>query len=101
MSEEDFGGFAPPPFKAEEALQKLKRELRDLGLAEREGRFERRGVQIAKAAVDGNVLQAAVVRKPSRNSPEWQSKTLKNGADLRDFVAQLKRNLAAWGDRDD
>ena len=101
MSTDDFGGFAPPPFKPEEALAKLKRELRDLGLAEREGRFERRGVQIARATVDGAVLQAAVVKKPSRNSPEWQSKTLKNGADLRDFVAQLKRNLAAWGDRDD
>ncbi len=101
MSDPDFGGFAPPAFKPEEALQKLKKELRDLGLAEREGRFERRGVQIARAAVDGAVLQAAVVRRPSRNSPEWQSKTLKNSADVRDFVAQLKRNLAAWGDRDD
>ncbi len=101
MSTEDFGGFAPPPFKPEEALQKLKKELRDLGLAEREGRFERRGVQIAKAAIDGAVLQAAVVKKPSRNSPEWQFKTLKNSADVRDFVAQLKRSLAAWGDRDD
>ncbi len=101
MSTDDFGGFAPPPFKPDEALAKLKRELRELGLAEREGRFERRGVPIAKAVVDGAVLQAATVKKPSRNSPEWQPKTLKSSADVRDFVAQLKRSLAAWGDRDD
>jgi hypothetical protein len=101
MSDADLGGFAPAPFKPEEALQKLKRELRELGLVEREGRFERKGVQIAKAAVDGAVLQAAVVKKPSRNSPEWQPKTLKSSADVRDFAADLKRKLAAWGDRDD
>ena len=35
MSEEF--GFAPPPFKPDEALQKLRRELRELGLTEREG----------------------------------------------------------------
>jgi hypothetical protein len=98
---DEFGGFAPPPFKPDEALQKLKRELRELGLAEREGRFERKGVQIAKAAVDGATLQAAVVKKPSRNSPEWRPLVLKSSADLRDFVADLKRKLAAWGDRDD
>jgi hypothetical protein len=94
-------GFAPPPFKADESLQALKRGLRELGLAEREGRFERRGIQIAKAAVDGAAIAAAVVRKPSRSSPEWQPKTLKSGADLRDFLADLKKKLAAWSDRDD
>ena len=36
-------GFAPPPFKPDEALLRLQRELRDLGLSEREGVFERRG----------------------------------------------------------
>jgi hypothetical protein len=101
MSDDDFAGFAPPPFKADEALHKLGRELRALGLAEREGRFERRGIAIARAAVDGAVLQAAVVKKPSRNSPEWQPKTLKSSADVRDFVADLKRKLASWSDRDD
>jgi len=100
MSDDEFG-FAPPPFKPEEALQRLKKDLRELGLGEREGRFERRGVAIARAAVDGAVLAAAVVRKPSRNSPEWLPKTLKSGADARDFVADLKRKLAGWGDRDE
>ena len=101
MSDDDLGAFAPPPFKPDEALHKLRRELRDLGLAERAGVFERRSIAIARAAVDGAVLQAAVVRKPSRNSPEWQPKALRSSADVRDFVADLKRKLASWSDRDE
>ncbi|MEK0416600.1 MAG: hypothetical protein RI949_606, partial [Pseudomonadota bacterium] len=41
---QDAWGFAPPPFNAEQALQRLKRDLRELGLAEREGVFEKRGL---------------------------------------------------------
>ncbi|MFT3817722.1 MAG: hypothetical protein QM750_08875 [Rubrivivax sp.] len=100
MSDDDWG-FAPPPFKPDEALAGLRRSLRELGLAERAGVWERRGTAVAKAAVDGAGLAAAVVRKPSRNSPEWQTRTLKNSADVRDFVADLKRRLAGWSDRDD
>jgi hypothetical protein len=95
---EDF--FAPPPFNPEEALQRAKRELRDLGLAEREGRFERKGQAIAKLAVDGSQLKAAIVRRPGR-SPEWTEKTLRDSAALRDFVADLKKKLASWSERDE
>ncbi len=100
MSDEGFG-FAAPPFKADEALQRLRRELRELGLAEREGLFERRGIRIARVAADGAALQAAVVRRPSRSSPEWQPRALRSSAEVRDFVADLKRKLAAWGDADE
>lgn len=101
MSDEASFGFAPPPFKPEEALQKLKRDLRDLGLAERAGVFERRGVAIARAVLAGAAIDAAIVKKPSRSSPEWQKKSLKSSAEARDFVADLKRKLAGWSDRDD
>ena len=97
---EDFG-FAPPPFRPEEALSKLKRDLRDLGLTEREGRFERRGVAIARATVEDLTVRAARVKRPVRSSPEWQDKVLKSSADARDFVADLKKQLAQWSDRDD
>jgi hypothetical protein len=97
---EDFG-FAPPPFDAAAALQRLQRELRALGLAEREGVFERRGLAIARAAVDGMAIGAALVRRPQRSGPEWQPRTLKSGADVRDFVAECRRRLAGWSDRDD
>ena len=97
MSSDDFA-FAPPPFRPDEGLQRLKRELRELGLAEREGRFERRGQAIARVALDGDALTAAAVKRPGR-SAEWQPpRTLKSAADLRDFVAALKTSLARWND---
>ncbi len=100
MSDAD-SGFALPPFKADEALQKLKRELRELGLTEREGRFERRGISMAKANVQDDAIAAARVRRPSRNSPEWMERSLRSSADVRDFVADLRKQLAQWSDRDD
>ena len=97
---EDFG-MAPPPFKPDEALLKLRRDLRALGLTEREGRFERRGSLIASAAVDAATLRAARVKRPARSSPEWIEKVLRSSADVRDFVADLKKQLALWSDLDD
>lgn len=97
----DDWGFAPPPFKPEDALQRLRRDLRDAGLNEREGRFERRGTAIAKAVLDGTAIQAAIVKRPSRTSPEWQHQRLTSSADVRDFVANLKKKLTAWSDSDD
>jgi hypothetical protein len=94
-------GFALPAFKPDEALQQLRRSLRELGLVEREGRFERQGNPIARAALDGDVLRAARVKRPSRNSPEWTEKRLASAAELRDFVADLKRQLALWSDSHD
>ena len=98
MSEEF---FAAPPFKPDEALQRGRRELRELGLTEREGRFERKGVAIARLAVDGTALKAGVVKRPSRSSPEWTEKTLRDSAALRDFVADLKKKQGSWSDRDE
>ena len=72
---DDFG-FAPPAFQPEDALHTLRLALRALGLVERAGRFERRGTPIPRAAVDGAVLRAARVKRPSRNSPEWLDKAL-------------------------
>ncbi len=97
---DDFA-FAPPPFKPDEGLQKLQRELRALGLTARGAVFERRGVAMAQCAVEGGVIQASVVKRPSRNSPEWTRRSLESSADIRDFVADLKKKLATWSDRDD
>ncbi|HMO46600.1 MAG TPA: hypothetical protein PKB14_11290 [Rubrivivax sp.] len=94
-------GFAEPPFKPEEALQRLKRELREMGLAEREGVFERRGLAVARVRLDGAALAAARVKRPSRASPEWQPRTLAGSAAVRDFAAELRRALQQWGDRDE
>lgn len=99
MSDENWE-FALPAFKPDEALMKLRRELRDLGLAEREGRFERRGTSIARAAVDGATLKVAIVKRPAR-TPEWIEKTVKDSAQLRDFTALVKKNLSGWSDADE
>ena len=48
MSEDDWG-LALPAFKPDEALQRLARDLRGLGLQERQGVWERRGLAIARA----------------------------------------------------
>ena len=101
MAMADEPGFAPPPFKPEDALQRLKRELRDMGLSEREGVFERRGQAVARVRIDGAQLAAAIVERPSRAGPRWRQRTLGSSAAVRDFAAELKKALAAWGDRDD
>jgi hypothetical protein len=98
---DDVAGFAPPPFKPDEVLQRLKRELREAGLTEREGRFERRGAAIVRVAVADGALQFGIVKRPSRNSPEWSTRTLASSAAVRDAVADLKKKLAAWSDTDD
>jgi len=82
-------------------LSSLQRDLRALGLTERSGLFERRGRAITKVALDGDTLRASVVKRPSRSSPEWTHKALKTGADIRDFVADLKKKIVGWSDRDD
>ena len=98
---DDTWGFAPPPFRADDALQGLRRQLRELGLNEREGIWARRGVAIAKTASGDGLIEAARVLRPSRSSPQWQHRSLKSSADVRDFVADLKKQLALWSDNDD
>jgi hypothetical protein len=93
-------GFAAPPFRADEALSKLQRELRDLRLTERSGVWERKGVAIARLTPQTSSIQAERVKRPSRNSPEWQVRSLTSSAQVRDFVADLKTHLAQWSDDD-
>ena len=93
--------FVATPFQPGEALQRLKRDLRALGLVERDGRFERRGLAVARAAVQGATLSAARVKQPRRTGCEWITRVLHNNADVRDFLADLKKHLPLWSDRDD
>lgn len=99
MSGDDF--FAPPPFDAAAALQRLARDLRALGLTDRAGVWERAGTPIARAALVDGRLDWAVVRRPARNSPEWQPRAIHHAGDVRDALADLRKKLAAWRDGDD
>jgi hypothetical protein len=90
--------FAPPPFKPDDALVQLKRALRELRpLTERGNGFELQGLRVIELSVDGASLQARVAKRPAR-SPDWETRTLKNSADVRQFTDNIKRRLGRWSD---
>ena len=57
--------FAPPAFKPDEALAGLKRGLRELGLTEREGRFELAARPVASLALEAGAITARMVKHPA------------------------------------
>ena len=94
MSEES--SFAPPPFKAGEALVRLKRSLRDLRpLAERGDGFELQGKPVVALALEDAGIAARLARRPS-HTPEWDRYALKNSADARKLVDEVRKRLARW-----
>ena len=96
MSSSDDGfGFAPPPFKPDEALVALKRQLRDLKLSERGNGFEQRGKRVLEFAVEGDAIQARLARRLML-TPEWDRISVKSAADQRKFVDEVKKRLARW-----
>lgn len=93
--DDDFGGFAPPPFNAEHALQQMKRALRDQKLAERGPGFELRGKRVAELVVNGGAIDARLARRLAL-TPEWDRSSLKSAADQRKWIDELKKRLARW-----
>ncbi len=96
--------FALPAFKPDEALVGLRRQLRDLRvLAERlvDGKpgVELKGKRVAEFATTADAITARLVKRPAV-SPEWETHTLKNGADVRRFLDEIKKRLARWTDED-
>ncbi len=98
MSDDAFG-FAPPPFKPEEALTQLKRTLRDLKLSERASAqstaFELRGKRVLELNIDGAQIQARLARKLAL-TPEFDKQVVANAADQRKLIDELKKRLARW-----
>lgn len=91
---DDFG-FATPPFNVDNALQQIRRALRDLKLAERGNAFELRGKRVAELAVDGATLQLKLARRLML-TPEWDRLVVKSAADQRKFIDEVKKRLAKW-----
>ena len=87
--------FAAPPFNAADALIGLKRQLRDLKLAERGNAFEQRGKRVAEVSIDGGTIQIKLARRLAL-TPEWDRFTLEAAADQRKLVDELKKRLARW-----
>jgi hypothetical protein len=88
--------FALPAFKPDEALTTLKRQLRDLRpLAERGNRFELSGKAVVDLQAEAARLTVRLAKRPAM-SPEWETLILKNGADVRKCVDEVKKRLARW-----
>ena len=98
MSEDDLG-FAPPPFKPDDALAQIRRALRDLKLAERGNGFELRGKRAVELSVDGATINAKLARKLAL-TPQWDSQTVKTTTEQRKLVDEVKRRLARWEQED-
>ena len=88
--------FAPPAFKAAEALVQLKRSLRELRpLAERGNGMELQGKPVIALAQDDSTITVRFAKRHSA-TPEWDTMVLKNGADLRKCVDEARKRLARW-----
>ena len=101
MADHDDFGFAPPPFKADEALVQIRRALRDLKLAERGLAHELRGKRVLELAVDD--VAATVTAKVARKlalTPEWDRFTVKSAAEQRKLLDEVKKRLARWEQED-
>ena len=96
---DELSGFAPPPFKAEEALLQIKRSLRDLKLAERGNGFELRGKRVIELSADPAAITARLARKLAL-TPQWDTVSVKSASDQRKLVDDIKRRLARWDQED-
>ena len=93
--------FAPPPFKADEALVGLRRSVRDTRqLTERGQGFDLKGQAVLMLDVEENRIKACVAKRPAR-SPEWETRWLASTLDVRKFLDDLKQRISRWGERDD
>ena len=95
MSGDDGFGFAPPPFNAENALQNIKRGLRDLKLAERGNNFELRGKRVLELSVDGATIRVRIARRLAL-TPEWDQQLVSAADDQRKLLDEVKKRLARW-----
>ena len=88
--------FAPPPFKPDDALVGLKRQLRDCKLTERGNAFDQRGKRVVELAVEGEAIQVKLARRPMQ-APEWDRLTLKSAADARKLIGRDQEASRALG----
>ena len=94
--------FSLPAFKPAEALQLLKRNLRDLRtVAERGDAFELKGSRVIELAAAEHHIDARLAKRPMRGgTPEWDTFKLAASPDVRKFTDEVKRRLARWTEED-
>ncbi len=95
---DDTWEMAPPPFKADAALQTMKRFARDQRvLAERSEGWLMGADVVVKMTVDGSTVIVQLATRPAR-TPEWDTFTLKSATELRKLQDEIKRRLTRWKD---
>lgn len=99
MGDEDLGGFALPPFNAEQALAHIKRSLRDLKLSERGTRFELRGKPVVDLTLEGASVNVKLARKLAI-TPQWDAQPVRNANDQRKLIDDIKKRLLRWDQED-
>ena len=58
-------------------------------------RFEIGGKRVIDLAADATTITARLAKRPA-TSPEWLALTLKNSADVRKCVDEVKKRLSRW-----
>jgi hypothetical protein len=101
--------FALPPFKADEALVKLRRDLRELKALSEKGtgavvRLEWKALPAIELSLDSGadgkpVIAASLAKKPSQR-PEWARQKLASSAEVRKWLDGVKLSLKRWDDED-
>lgn len=105
--DDDLGAFfALPPFKADEALVKLRRDLRELRALSEKGagaqlRWDWKGHAAVELALsdDGKAIAAGLAKQPS-SRPQWHRRQIASSGDARQWLDELKRALKRWDDED-
>jgi hypothetical protein len=88
--------FRPVTFRPADALNQLKRSLRDLEpLAERDDGFVLQSQRVIELRSDANFI---TVRLASRHAhlPRWDIRVLKSSADVPKCVDEVKKRLVDW-----
>ncbi|MFG6448536.1 hypothetical protein ACG0Z6_09830 [Roseateles sp. BYS180W] len=97
-SSEDF--FALPAFAPEQALQQLRRWLREQrALSERGASFTLAGSEVLRLGVQGAVLEVQLAKRPAQ-SPEWELQRCTQAADVRRVKDEITRRLRRWSEDD-
>ncbi len=94
MSDEDFS-ISAPLFNADNALEQIKRALRDMKLSARGNGFELRGKAVVQLSAEAGSVSAKLARKLAL-TPEWDTIQVRTSADQRKLLDEVKKRLARW-----